>query len=202
LSERSYLFRKAVKRAPLIPTGNRSYSVYLAQSPLFNSRSSHHSTTSLNHNVRTYKIDHTSHCTNTNMDDTKPPKAKGFFSLPSEVRNQIYALLFEYDEPLHIVLDDESGRIGLHRRESGGADGDDEVNGGQDGENNEQNEENGDAGDAGDEGESNDSEKISNQADENNECESHENNDQSNEGSSNDSKKISDQAEEKGDGRF
>jgi hypothetical protein len=136
------------------------------------------------------------------MDDTKPPKAKGFFSLPSEVRNQIYALLFEYDEPLHIVLDDESGRIGLHRREGGGADGDDEVNGGQDGENNEQNEENGDAGDAGDEGESNDSEKISNQADENNECESHENNDQSNEGSSNDSKKISDQAEEKGDGRF
>jgi hypothetical protein len=97
------------------------------------------------------------------MDDTKPPKAKGFFSLPSEVRNQIYALLFEYNEPLHIVLNDESGRIELHRRESGGADGDGEVNGGQDGENNEQNEENGDAGD---EGEGNDGEKISDQAEE------------------------------------
>jgi hypothetical protein len=97
------------------------------------------------------------------MDDTKPPKAKGFFSLPSEVHKQIYALLFKYDEPLHIVLDSESGRIGLHRRKSGGADGDGEVNGGQDGENNEQNEEDGDAGE---EGEGNDGEKISDQAEE------------------------------------
>jgi hypothetical protein len=110
------------------------------------------------------------------MDDTKPPKAKGFFSLLSEVRNQIYALLFEYNEPLHIVLDGESARIGLHRRESGGAgsDGDGEGNRDEEGENNEHDEENGDQGD---QGEGNDGEEISDQACDDNDHEGHENND-------------------------
>jgi hypothetical protein len=59
------------------------------------------------------------------MDETKP-KAKGFFSLPCEIRDQIYKLLLKYDEPLHIVmLDVKTGKIGLHRRDSGSDDGQD-----------------------------------------------------------------------------
>jgi hypothetical protein len=50
------------------------------------------------------------------------PPESAFLDLPSEIRNTTYALLYEYDEPLHIAeAEDRSGRIGLHCRK-------DEVN--------------------------------------------------------------------------
>jgi hypothetical protein len=50
------------------------------------------------------------------------PPESAFLDLPSEIRSTIYALLYDYDEPLHIAEpEDRSGRIGLHRRK-------DEVN--------------------------------------------------------------------------
>lgn len=63
------------------------------------------------------------HCANIESQAAQSDKAKPrpfpFLSLPSKIRNVIYALLYEYDEPLHIVeLDHAPGKIVLHQYES------------------------------------------------------------------------------------
>jgi len=40
-------------------------------------------------------------------------------SLPSEIRNMVYAVLFERAEPLHIVeIEDDPGKMTLHRHKN------------------------------------------------------------------------------------
>lgn len=48
--------------------------------------------------------------------DQDKSRASPLLSLLPKLRNRIYALLYEYDEPLHVVRTD-GGQIGLHRHE-------------------------------------------------------------------------------------